>query len=275
MKRIDDITLIGAGAVGRSIALGLFSQGIVLSGIYSAGGLSAKRLGKKVGVNRCGKISELTSVGEIVILAVPDSQIKNAAGHIARLPSVKGRVVFHLSGALNSSELGVLRKRNAAIGSLHPLQTFPRSHPSSFAGVWCAAEGDAEALRIMKRISKILRSAVFEISKKEKVLYHTAGVFASNYLVVLMSAVDEIASTLQLPQSDIWKVYLPIMRQTMKNVVSTTPGQALTGPIVRGDLVTVKSHLNALSKRPLRHLAQLYSALGVEAVRIAKENDDR
>ncbi|MFA6542144.1 MAG: DUF2520 domain-containing protein [Bacteroidota bacterium] len=276
MKRIDDITLIGAGAVGLSIALGLFSHGIGLSGIYSAGGVSAKKLGKKVRMNRCGKISELTTVGEVVILAVPDSQIRIVADHLAQsVSSLQGRVVVHLSGALNSSELEVLRKKKAAVGSFHPMQTFPRSHPASFAGVWCAAEGDAGALRVMKQLSKILGANVFEISKKEKVLYHTAGVFASNYLVVLMAAVNEIASGLRLPQSDIWKVYLPIMRQTLNNVVSTTPRRALTGPIVRGDLVTVKNHLNALSKRPLQHLVQLYSALGVEAARIAKENDAR
>ena len=155
------------------------------------------------------------------------------------------------------------------------MQTFPRSKPASFAGVWCAAEGDNGAIRVMKQLSKILGSNVFEISKKEKVLYHTAGVFASNYLVVLMAVVNEIASILQLPQSDVWKIYLPIMRQTMTNVVSTTPRRALTGPIVRGDLVTVKNHLKALSKGSLKHLVQLYAALGVEAAHIAKENDAR
>ena len=98
-----------------------------------------------------------------------------------------------------------------------------------------------------------------------------AGVFASNYFVTLLSVVEKLAADSGISRRLIWKIYQPIIGQTLRNVVGSSPASALTGPIARGDTETVIRHLRALSTKKLAHLTALYSSLGIETIRLAKE----
>jgi predicted short-subunit dehydrogenase-like oxidoreductase (DUF2520 family) len=106
-------------------------------------------------------------------------------------------------------------------------------------------------------------------------LYHASAVFASNYLVTLFSVVEEISGIIRIPKKNIWKIYSPLIFQTIHNAMNSSPAAALTGPIVRGDTETIAKHINALSIPKLRHLALLYSALGIETTRLAKKKHAR
>lgn len=266
------VTIIGAGAVGRSIALALFYKGIAIDGIYSLSGKSARTLGKKVRSNHSGVLDRHSIMSRLIVVAVPDSAIRTVAGTIGRiLPSMKNRTVIHTSGACSSDELHGLKKRGGSTASFHPMQTFPRSKATRLKGIWIAVEGDTRARAQCSALAKILDARTFTISKEAKVLYHMAGVFASNYFVTLLSVVEKLAAESGIPPSLIWKIYQPIIGQTLRNVVGSSPGSALTGPIARGDTVTVMKHVRALSKKSLTPYKALYSALGIETVRLLKE----
>lgn len=272
MKNKYTITIIGAGAVGSAVARAARRKRIHVSGIYSAGGRSAIVLGRKVGAVEKGRLSQGAQYDGLVIIAVPDSRIAAVSREISRSTGSLRRAVFlHTSGALESSELNVLKNNGASIGSLHPMQTFPSRSKSSVRDIWWSIEGDARAVREGKRFVKMLDGNIFVIPKKAKVLYHTAGVFASNYLVTLMSIVEELAHEIKIPRNDIWKIYLPIVQMTLENVRKTSPARALTGPIARGDVKTVTKHIKALSTKKLNHLLSVYSALGLETTRLAKK----
>ncbi len=164
-----------------------------------------------------------------------------------------------------------MKKKGALAGSFHPMQSFPRTRRISLKGVWCAVEGDTAALGYAKQLAKSFQAHTFTISKEEKVLYHIAGVFASNYLVTLLSVVERIATESGIPRKNLWKIYGNIIRQTLENVLSSSPAEALTGPIARGAVETVTRHLEALSGKKLNHLVPLYSALGIETARLARK----
>lgn len=266
------VTIIGAGAVGRSIALALFHGGAKVDGVYSLHGNTARVLSKKVKARISGSIGEISNVADQVILCVPDGKIASVATTLAQQRhSLKNSTILHTSGALSSSELAAVKKQGAAVGSFHPMHTFPRNARISLKGIWCAIEGDTAALKVAKQLAKILHAQTFTISKEEKVLYHTAGVFASNYLVTLLSVVERIAAEVGIPRKNLWKIYGNIIRQTLENVLSSSPAEALTGPIARGDVETVTRHLDALSGKSLNHLLPLYSALGIETARLARK----
>ena len=266
------VTIIGAGAVGRSIALDLFYKGVPIAAVYSHSGRTAKAIGKKVQARYAGAYDKKSVLSGVIIIAVPDTEIKNVAAVIGSISSsLKNTVIVHTSGANSSAELHVLRKRGGSTGSFHPMQTFPRTRPSRLRGIWIAVEGDVRAVELCRRLATILGARTFPISKEAKVLYHMAGVFASNYFVTLLSVVHQLAAESGIPPSLIWKIFQPIIDQTLRNVVGSSPASALTGPIARGDTETVIRHLQALSKKKLSHLAALYSSLGIETVRLAKE----
>ena len=87
----------------------------------------------------------------------------------------KGKIALHSSGALSSDELGVLRERGAAVGSVHPMMTFVRGSRPELAGVSFALEGDARAVRVARSVVKDLGGTAYSIRKQDKAAYHTRG----------------------------------------------------------------------------------------------------
>ncbi len=271
------VTIVGAGAVGRSIALALFNTKVKIRGIYSENGKSAAALAKKIHCKSFGILNDQSSLSENIIIAVPDKNIKSVTAVLAKnINRVNNRIIFHTSGALDSEILSNLKKQGAVCASFHPLQTFSRSNKrTSLKDIWCAVEGDRKAIRAAQVLGKALKAHIFTISKKEKPLYHASAVFASNYLTTVLSIVEELSDHVRIPKKNIWKIYSPLILQTVHNTFNSSPAAALTGPIVRGDTETIKKHIKALSTPSLKHLVMLYSVLGIETTRLVKKKNAR
>jgi predicted short-subunit dehydrogenase-like oxidoreductase (DUF2520 family) len=268
------ITIIGAGAVGRSLAIALSAGGKRLSGIYSLTGRSAALLAKKCKMKYSGRLSDAAHIASTVIIAVPDEAIADAVKLLAAVPGrLTGMTVLHTSGALTSDELQPLKKKGARTGSMHPLQTFPKHALSTaLTGCWFALEGDSAAVARAAALVKNMGARHFTVAKKHKTLYHIAAVFASNYQVTLYSVVEHLAEAVKIPRRDLWRIFRPLIERTMENVLASSPAEALTGPIARGDFQTIMNHIAALeSARSLEHLIPLYSALGVETAKLVKQ----
>ncbi len=274
---MKSVTIIGAGAVGRSIALALFHNRVKINSIYSEHGKSARFLAKKVRCATRGMLKKSSSLSEIVIIVVPDRRIRDVAVSLSQnIGSLRNRIVFHTSGALTSDELEILRKKGAVVASFHPLQTFSCAKKQTLLkNIWCAVEGDKKAVSVARVFGNKIGMNIFTIAKKDKPLYHASAVFASNYLITLLSVVEELSEHIRIPKKNIWKIYSPLILQTLHNATSSSPAEALTGPIVRGDIKTITKHIKALSTPSLKHLAMLYSVLGIETTRLVKKKNVR
>ncbi len=152
------------------------------------------------------------------------------------------------------------------------MQTFPatRITGKEFRGIWIAVEGDTTAVKTARRLARILQAQTIVLNKKKKIVYHIAGVFASNYLVTLLSVVEQLSTAAGIPPRDTWKIFAPIIRRTVENVAATSPRAAITGVIARKDHAVIRKHFTALSQHRLRHAAQLYASLGMETIRLLK-----
>ena len=272
MKNAEHIAIVGSGAVASALAIALHRKKFTLT-LIGRNIRTVKSLAKKVNGNAVliGKMTEKHIAG-IVFIAVPDRAIAGVVQTMRKCSeSLTTSTIFHLSGVLTSEALRPLKLSGAYVGSFHPMQTFPKGKTARLDNIWIAVEGDRKALQVSARLAKILHARTFIISKEVKVLYHTAAVFASNYLVTLLSVVEQIAEQIKIPPKSIWKIYQPIIEQTLHNVMDSSPAKALTGPITRGDVKTVTMHLQALSKKELNHLVPLYSVLGLETARLVKK----
>src|SRR5581483_10197448 len=196
---------------------------------------------------------------------VPDREIASAAQRLASDHAWKGKLAFHSSGALSSGELNVLRRRGAAVASVHPLMTFVSGSIPLLKGVPFAMEGDAKAVAAAQRIIRDLGGEAFRISKRNKAAYHAWGAFASPLLVALLATAEQVASAAGVPPPDARKRMLPILRQTVENYAKLGPAGAFSGPIVRGDAEIVRKHLEVLKKMP--EARQVYAALARVALR--------
>ncbi|WP_325484224.1 pantoate--beta-alanine ligase [Microbacterium sp.] len=172
---------------------------------------------------------------DVVLLAVPDGAIADAAAHIAA-----GRLVGHLSGA---STLDPLAPHEAF--SIHPLMTIT-TPDVSLAGVPAALAGSTDrALGTARALAAVLGMAGFGVADEDRAAYHAAATIASNYLVTLEGAAEQLAATAGVPRAAL----VPLVRATVENWAAIGAGPALTGPVARGDEETVSRQRAAVAER--------------------------
>jgi predicted short-subunit dehydrogenase-like oxidoreductase (DUF2520 family) len=210
----------------------------------------------------------------IVFLAVPDHVVDEVAASISSLKPSRRLSFVHVSGALRLDALSALSGN--PVGSFHPLQSFPAPRdPSAFRGITVAVDASSPALR--RRLAKLARDVGARprhVDDSERVLYHAAAVFASNFVVAL---VDESASLLEAigwSRGEALRGLAPLMENALAAALDEGPTVALTGPIRRGDVETVARHLQALAVLDSRSPASprrvdLYRMLGAIALEIA------
>jgi predicted short-subunit dehydrogenase-like oxidoreductase (DUF2520 family) len=201
---------------------------------------------------------------EVVWFCVPDGAIASAAASLTGAADWKGKVALHSSGALTSDELGVLRRRGAAVASVHPLMTFVRGSRPALAGVPFALEGDLKAVRTARAIVLELGGRAFPIRKQEKAAYHAWGMFSSPLLTALLAASERVAGEAGVGRKAARNRMLPILRQTLANYERLGAAGAFSGPIVRGDVATVGKHLQVLLEVP--EVREVYVALARAAL---------
>jgi predicted short-subunit dehydrogenase-like oxidoreductase (DUF2520 family) len=268
-----DVTIIGAGAVGSSLGIALPKNTYKIRSVFSARGKSAKALAVTLHADFFGTIQDdWEECKGIVFIAVPDDHIANVVGLLVHAQrSFRGTTVFHLSGALTSNVLKPLKAKGATIGSLHPLQTFTNHNSGSsvWRNIWIGIEGERKAAVLGKRIGTALHGHPFTIAAKQKTLYHVAAVFSSNYLVALLSIVQDLGRRAGLPKGKTLSPFTPLVLATFKNIENSSLRDALTGPIARGDIRTVRKHIAELSRRKMADILSVYISLGLQTAHLA------
>ena len=256
------VAMVGAGNFAAALAVSLRRAGYeieaVISQSQSASQKRARSLATEVGAS-VWVDPPATVRAELIWFCVPDADIARAARSLAAKIEWKGRVALHSSGALTSDELDVLRGCGASVASVHPLMTFVRSSRPHLMGVPFAVEGDKAAVRVARRIVKNLGGTAYSIRKEEKPAYHSWGTFASPLLTALLATAEQVAAAAGVDRKSVRRRMIPILQQTLANYAALGAPAAFSGPIVRGDVDTVKRHLHALREIPLARA--VYEAL--------------
>ncbi len=283
MAQPTSVTIVGPGSLGTALARALHLAGVRVAEIVHRGGESGKRarqLASAIGADSedsmvwARALSPVpTNETRVLWLCVGDSAIAATAAELAKRRSWRGAAVFHSSGALSSTELEPLRKQGASVASVHPMMTFVRSSEPSMEGIPFAVEGDRDAVALARKLVKLLGGESFAIAKRDKPLYHALGAFVSPLVIAQMAAAERIGSELGLKPQQTRKVIGPILKQTIRNYIEHGVAAAFSGPIVRGDVETVRKNLSALKR--VRGAAEIYRALAKVAVEELPSKDAR
>ncbi len=258
----------GPGRAGVGIALSLARAGLAVF----VHGRTARPLPRDLNATWGGLPPWLGEV-DVVLLGVPDDAVLAVAKELAASGRISQRqVVLHMSGVLDRSALTPLDRAGAALGSLHPLQTFtdPESAPGRLRGSVASVEGDPRAIVAATEIAHAAGMRPVPISSEAKVKYHAGAVFASNYVVAVAEVARQVLVDAGLPPESAWQGLQGLLRGTFESLAAGLPADALTGPISRGDAATVRRHLESLSGDQ----AELYRALGRVALRLADLKDE-
>ena len=265
------VAIVGAGAVGRALALRLAERGYPIRAIISRTRSRADVLARAVGAGvSSDRLDDLPQNVGLVLLCVGDDQVEDIAEMLTgtRL-DWSNIVVAHTSGALTASVLDPLDSEGAAVLSFHPLQAITRDHGGeALDGTYVGLEGPPRGVAAGIELAVGLGLRYVVIPAEAKPRYHLAAAMASNFLVTLLGMVQEVLASLDIDRRDGLAMLEPLLRGTLDNLVTRGPEEALTGPVVRGDLDTLRSHGLAL-RQHLPQLVPAYAALSVETVRLA------
>jgi predicted short-subunit dehydrogenase-like oxidoreductase (DUF2520 family) len=262
--------VIGPGRVGAALARCLVGAGWALCGVAARSEASARRAVEWIGAGRaCRDAAEAAGSAPLVLLTVPDRAIEPVARSVAH-DLREGSVVLHASGALSSDVLACARPA-AAVGALHPLQSFasPEQALEILPGSCLCFEGDEAAGRVAEQIAAVLGGPLVRIRPEAKALYHAAACVACNYLVALEAAAVAMLERAGIPRDKALPMLLPLVRGTVANLEQLGLPHALTGPIARGDWETVQSHREALASQ-LPELLDLYGVMEKETAKLAR-----
>src|SRR6185312_9334925 len=147
---------------------------------------------------------------------------------------------------------------------LHPMNTFLENSSSDLKGTPFGVEGDAAAVRTGKRIARRLSSgaSVYVIRAEDKPLYHALGSFTSPLTVSTLNVAERIGKAIGI--ADARELMSAILLRTVENFIKNGSAGAFSGPIRRGDVATIRKHLEALKK--LEDADDVYRALALNAI---------
>jgi predicted short-subunit dehydrogenase-like oxidoreductase (DUF2520 family) len=277
MKTKPSISIVGAGNLAMALVPALHTNGYLIEEIISRDKVQSRRRGRilarLVGARAVILASARLST-DVVWLCVSDGAIASCASELAAGRSWAGKYALHSSGALTSGELSALRRQGASVASVHPMMTFVRRRAPSLKGVGFAVEGDRAAVALAQRIVKDLGGVSFAIAKEAKALYHAWGAFGSPLLVMELGMAERVARAAGISEAAARRTIEPIVRRTIDNYFAHGAAAAFSGPLVRGDIDTVRRHLRQLSRVP--GAREVYVALvrtALETLPVARKDE--
>lgn len=277
-KRNPTTFIVGAGPVATSLAGALRLGGVPVLGLWARKPAAARAAGAAAGVAAFSSAPpDVLLEAEVVILAVRDQVIREVAEMLLGTGLVgKRHVMLHCAGAASAHELfGEVARSLAGIGTMHPLAAIAdgKAAMRALKGSVFGVEGDEVGRVTATRLVGALGGIVLPLEGSQMASYHAAAALASNYLVAALDAAAAVLASAGVAPAQAAQALVPLAEGALRNVSAHGTTGGLTGPVRRGDAVTVQRHLEALHGRP--ELVEIYRALARRAVEIAARIDGR
>lgn len=265
------IGILGTGRIAKTLGRSLADAG---EAVVAIAGRDIKRTQGAAGFVSDKVVavaqSELPKHANHILIAIPDCAIDTAAGVLADSGMQDG-IVLHTSGALGPEALNCLTDEGVACGVFHPLQTVPSAEVgvTSLTGITYGIAGSPAAQAWAGDLAKKLAGRTLVIPTGATTLYHIAAVMASNAVVGVIDMASALMEVSGVERDRALSALQILAETSVRNAVSLGTENALTGPIERGDLNTIESHLRALEHVP-GNFTELYLAVSHQLLDISR-----
>lgn len=174
---------------------------------------------------------------------------------------LSGAVVAHTAGSLSAEVLSPLRELGARVMAWHPLQTFTGDEgPEILQGIVVGIDGDPEALELGIKAATAIGGEAMIVDPRQRALYHLGAVFACNFMAALVGESIYLLKQAGVEERAACKALTPLLNQTLRNIFRKGLPDAITGPLRRGDVGTIRRHLEILRSYPrARRIYQVMS----------------
>lgn len=270
-----NIGIIGAGKVGVSVGRYLKDNNIQIAGFYDIDCDNAAFAAQFTNTDCFSDLEKLVRMSDTLFITTPDNVIGSVWDCIIKNNmSVQNKIVCHFSGALSSDVFTDSQSTGASVCSIHPMLAFSDKLTSYRipANTFFALEGDETAVSAMKSLFETLGNTVCRIDKSKKSLYHTAASVLSNEIVALLDMGYSVLEQCGFSRDEAVNATQNLVLGNVNSVLENGCVNALTGPVERNDLQTVKKHVDSLQGED----RQIYILLAKRLVNLAKaRNKDR
>ena len=237
------VGVIGAGRVGAVLAAALRAAG---HDVVAAAGESDASRGRidallpGVGV---AKPTDVARASDLLLLTVPDDMLSNVVAMLSASGAIHaGQVVVHTSGRHGLAVLEPAREVGARTIALHPAMTFTGTEVDlpRLAGCVFGVTAGEDDRALAESLVADLGGTPMWVREDHRTLYHAGLAHGANHLVTLVAEAMEILSA--AGAADPAATLRPLLTAALDNALEDGDA-ALTGPIVRGDVETVRAHV--------------------------------
>ena len=244
---MDRVLVIGPGRVGKCLAL-----------VHQRAGAEVMLLGHQQGLwmdwaraHAMTPVQEFDSVPDenlLVLLTVPDDQLEDAVTRCREHLKGSHNVLLHLSGASDLEVFADFGEYEAQCAAIHPLMAFSGDPEADLNSLASSLATVATGSRFQEELAWVLKTWGVEAlpldAKLNRANYHLGLSLLSNHVTALCGWASELLSPAlgdKTPQ-----VIADMANRAVESCVEQGAANALTGPVVRGDVETVRAHLAAL-----------------------------
>ena len=253
---------MSAGRPAR-LTVGVVSAGRVGSVVGAAWAAAGHRVTATSGVSRASlrraadllpgvplrSPDEAVAGAALALLAVPDDVLPGLVRGLAAAGSFRpGQIVVHTSGARGIAVLAPAGEHGVLPLALHPVMTFTgRTEDvarlaSCSVGVTAAA-GDEAAWSVGEALAVEMGAEPVRIDEEVRPIYHAALAHGANHLVTLVRDCVQTLERAGIQPAE--RLVAPLLSAALDNALRHGD-RALTGPVARGDVDTVRVHLREL-----------------------------
>lgn len=226
-------------------------------------------------------------VADVFMICVQDQWVSKVVEELVLHEQDQLFSAVHCSGILPLDVLAPLVKMNAnkgraeeiddgdkyengfnKIAVLHPVAPIS-SHTISAENILFDAIGDPELLLVFEHWCMDWGARFLKVNAHQKKVLHTAAVMSCNYLTTLYGMVGDFLEAEQFNKLEVRQILVASMGRTLEQLNDLPVEQAMTGPIIRGDIDTIREHL-AILNHDQQRLA-LYKNLGNSTIDMISE----
>ena len=266
-KEFPVIGFIGAGRVGFTLGRYFVENGLNVSGYYSRTYEHAVSASQFTDSKSYKTIDELIAASSIIFITVNDSQIQTV-WELCKKSDLTNKILCHCSGAMTASVFSGIEQTKAYGYSVHLLFSFNDKYNSykEISKAFFTVEGDENHIDYVTDIIKKTGNEYVVIDGTNKDKYHGAAVFVSNLVIGLFHSGKKLLMDCGFCDEQAQKALIPLFINNAANLSCVGESSALTGPVDRNDLDTVKKNINCLDD----NYKDIYVKLSRQLVEIAK-----
>ena len=267
---VEPVVLVGAGRAGRALTAAFRAAGMSHALLDRTG--IVEQHGPPVFASRADAVQNSTAI----LVAVRDGQLDVALDELRLQDGVRpDAVVLQVSGSAEPAARERIAAAGVHYGTFHPLLPLIDPSLASFRlqGSVIGIEGDEQAYSVASRLAHRLGATTIEIPREERAAYHAAAVIASNFPVTLAALAEGLLSRIGVDSVAAHRAVRALMAASVENLAAAPRAlDALTGPIARGDVATVRAHTTALhGSRPYH---DVYEVLSRATLALMRERGD-